>query len=216
MTQTEDGASLQGEVESVLTFVYGLCGVFTFDFEVVSSKTVGLEVEGQRRVGLIQEQVDPGQLNAVPLKHWTQNLSGDIQIKKEAVNYDSYQTFAINCMWPLLLLCHLRVFFFIAGTISVFMSTLRSNLRLKHSLLGSCRGGNKHTVSLHRWGCSSAGPPRACAVCVLSADPQGGSFSLHCLTQTKSRYHYVISSLQRIMVAAAVLHNSLLVSYTFV
>lgn len=47
------------------------CGVFTFDFEVVSSKPVGLEVEGQRRVGLIQEQDDPGQLNAVPLKHWT-------------------------------------------------------------------------------------------------------------------------------------------------
>ena len=44
---------------------------FTFDFQVVSSETVGLKVEGQRRVGLIQEQVDPGQLNAVPLKHWT-------------------------------------------------------------------------------------------------------------------------------------------------
>lgn len=43
---------------------------FTFDFEVVSSKTISLEVEGQRCVGLIQKQVDPGQLNTVPLKHW--------------------------------------------------------------------------------------------------------------------------------------------------
>lgn len=39
---------------------------------------------------------------------------------------------------------HLRVFFFIAGTISVFMSTFRSNLRVKHSLLGSCREGLLH------------------------------------------------------------------------
>lgn len=54
-----------------LSHVMGHVVVFTFDFEVVSSKTVGLEVEGQRRVGLIQEQVDPGQLNAVPLKHWS-------------------------------------------------------------------------------------------------------------------------------------------------
>lgn len=45
--------------------------LFTFDFEVVSSKTIGFEVKGQRRIGLIQEQVDPGQLNAVPLKHRT-------------------------------------------------------------------------------------------------------------------------------------------------
>ncbi len=45
--------------------------VYTFDFEVVSSKSVGLKVEGERRVGLIQEQVDPGQLDAVPLKHGT-------------------------------------------------------------------------------------------------------------------------------------------------
>lgn len=91
MTRTEDRASLQSVVDSVLKFMLGLCVVFTFDFEVVSSKTVGLEVEGQRRVGLIQEQVDPGQLNAVPLKHRTQNLSVNIQIKKkkEAVNYDS-------------------------------------------------------------------------------------------------------------------------------
>lgn len=43
--------------------------VFTFDFEVVSSKTVSLKIEGQWGVGLIQEQVDPGQFNAVPLKH---------------------------------------------------------------------------------------------------------------------------------------------------
>ena len=48
-----------------------MCVFFTFDFEVVSSKPVGLKVERQRRVGLIQEQVDPGQLDAVPLKHWT-------------------------------------------------------------------------------------------------------------------------------------------------
>lgn len=33
---------------------------FTFNFEVVSSKAVSLEVEGERRVGLIQEQVDAG------------------------------------------------------------------------------------------------------------------------------------------------------------
>lgn len=63
VTQTEEKALLQGGVDSVV--------FFTFDFEVVSSKTVGLEVEGQRCVGLIQEQVDAGQLNAVPLKHWS-------------------------------------------------------------------------------------------------------------------------------------------------
>lgn len=44
-------------------------GVYTFDFEVVSSKAVSLEVEGQGGVGLIQEQVDPRQFNTVPLKH---------------------------------------------------------------------------------------------------------------------------------------------------
>lgn len=59
------------------------CGVFTFDFEVVSSKTIGLEVEGQRCVGLIQEQVDPRQLNAVPLKHRCQNLSGNTHINEK-------------------------------------------------------------------------------------------------------------------------------------
>lgn len=54
--------------------------VFTFNFEVMSSKPIGLEIEGQRCVGLIQEQVDTGQLNAVPLKHRTQNLSGNTNI----------------------------------------------------------------------------------------------------------------------------------------
>ena len=43
----------------------------------MSSEAVRLEVEGQRRVGLIQEEVDPGQLDAVPLKHRAQNLSGN-------------------------------------------------------------------------------------------------------------------------------------------
>lgn len=62
---------MQGGVESLLKSMNVSRVVFTFDFEVVSSKPVGLEVEGQRRVGLIQEQVDPGQLNAIPLKHWT-------------------------------------------------------------------------------------------------------------------------------------------------
>lgn len=65
MTRTEDKALAGGGVDLVLHE----WGVFTFDFEVVSPKTVSLKVEGQRRVGLIQEQVDPGQLNAVPLKH---------------------------------------------------------------------------------------------------------------------------------------------------
>lgn len=58
------------------------CFLFTFDFEVVSSKAVGLEVEGQRCVGLVQEQVDPGQLDAVPLEHRVENLAGDAQTKK--------------------------------------------------------------------------------------------------------------------------------------
>lgn len=58
------------------------CFLFTFDFEVVSSKAVGLEVEGQRCVGLVQEQVDPGQLDAVPLEHRVENLAGDTQTKK--------------------------------------------------------------------------------------------------------------------------------------
>lgn len=37
-------------------------------------------------------------------------------------------------------LTHLSVFFFRAGTISVSTSTFRSNLSVKHSLVGSCRG----------------------------------------------------------------------------
>lgn len=57
------------------------CLLFTFDLEVVTSKAVGLEVEGQRRVGLIQEQVDSGQVDAVPLEHRAQNLA-DRQEKK--------------------------------------------------------------------------------------------------------------------------------------
>lgn len=72
---------LQSAAESRMDHVV----VFTFDFEVVSSKTVGLEVEGQWRVGLIQEQVDPGQLNAVPLKHWSKNFSGNKQTKRPLI-----------------------------------------------------------------------------------------------------------------------------------
>lgn len=72
---------LQSAAESCMGHVV----VFTFDFEVVSSKTVGLEVEGQWRVGLIQEQVDPGQLNAVPLKHWSKNFSGSKQTKRPSI-----------------------------------------------------------------------------------------------------------------------------------
>lgn len=59
--------------------------LFTFDFEVVSSKAVGLEVEGQRRVGLIQEQVDAGQVDAVPLEHGAEHLAADTQAKPPAV-----------------------------------------------------------------------------------------------------------------------------------
>lgn len=51
--------------------------VLTFDFEVVASKVVRIKVEGQRRVGLIQEQVDAGHLDPVPFKHRPQNLSGE-------------------------------------------------------------------------------------------------------------------------------------------
>lgn len=43
----------------------------------MTSKVVRFEVEGQRCVGLIQEQVDPGHLDAVPFKHRPQNLSGE-------------------------------------------------------------------------------------------------------------------------------------------
>lgn len=50
--------------------------VLTFDLEVMTSKVVRVKVEGQWRVGLIQEQVDPGHLDPVPFKHRTQNLSG--------------------------------------------------------------------------------------------------------------------------------------------
>lgn len=71
--EPEDGASLHSCTDSVVSF--------TFNFEVVSSKAVGLEVEGQRRVGLIQEQVHPGQLDAVPLEHWTQDLPVNTQPK---------------------------------------------------------------------------------------------------------------------------------------
>lgn len=131
------------------------CFLFTFDFEVVSSKAVGLEVEGQRCVGLVQEQVDPGQLDAVPLEHRVENLAGDAQTKPPAVKCgfgDSCGGAGAAAPPPD---PHPKVFFFIAGTISVLMSTLRSNLRLKHSLLGSCAGGGqkiKTALSLHRWG----------------------------------------------------------------
>ncbi len=42
---------------------------------------------------------------------------------------------------------HLKVFFFTAGTISMLMSIFRSNFRVKHSLLGSCRS-EELTISL--------------------------------------------------------------------
>lgn len=42
----------------------------------MTSKVVRFEVEGQRRVGLIQKQVDAGHLDAVPFKDRTQNLPG--------------------------------------------------------------------------------------------------------------------------------------------
>lgn len=42
---------------------------------------------------------------------------------------------------------HLNVFFFTAGTISMLTSILRSNFRVKHSLLGSYRS-EERTISL--------------------------------------------------------------------
>lgn len=72
-----------------------MSGLFTFNFEVVSSKTVGFKVEGQRCVGLIEEQVDPGQLDAVPLKHRTQHLSGN----KEKSSYIIHQAGNQRFVW---------------------------------------------------------------------------------------------------------------------
>lgn len=119
----------------------------------MSSETVGLKVERQRRVGLIQEQVDPGQLDAIPLKHRPQNLA--VSTWRE----EGFRSRLLSK--PKYIPCgrssHLRVFFFIAGTISVFMSTLRSNLRLKHSLLGSCSRSRSSVRS------QGGGAPSHCA-----------------------------------------------------
>lgn len=127
----------------------------------MSSKAVGLKVEGQRRVGLIQEQVNPGQLDAVPLKHGAQDLTGGRTNKKQPLVVG--RGFNYCCSSSPGAQPHPKVFFFMAGTISVLMSTLRSNLRLKHSLLGSCSdgwgwrcgrvgGGDQTQFTLHRWG----------------------------------------------------------------
>ena len=43
----------------------------------------------------------------------------------------------LDLSFPLRLKPYPSVFFFMAGTISVSMSTFRSNFRVKHSLLGS-------------------------------------------------------------------------------
>ena len=135
---------------SPLTFFLFL----TFNFEVVSPETVRLKVEGQRGVGLVQEQVHPGQLNALPLKHRTQDLSGAHRGDDRAVVVHPHQNTKRHHVWQWegntwipADSTDLRVFFFIAGTISVSMSTFRSNLRLKHSLLGSWR--HNRTLSLH-------------------------------------------------------------------
>ena len=126
----------------------------TFNFEVVSPETVRLKVEGQRGVGLVQEQVHPGQLNALPLKHRTQDLSGAHRGDNRAIVVHPHQNTKRHHVWQWegntwipADSTDLRVFFFIAGTISVSMSTFRSNLRLKHSLLGSWR--HSRTLSLH-------------------------------------------------------------------
>lgn len=138
--------------------------LFTFDFEVVSSKTVGFEVKGQRRIGLIQEQVDPGQLNAVPLKHWAQNLSARVQTK-HTVNYCSNSGNTVSKLSPFPpvlpkgFLFHRRYNFCVNIHVEV---KLEAEALLAGVLQGG--GGNRRTVSLHRWGCS---PLRACVVCEL-------------------------------------------------
>ena len=55
---------------------YGGGEVFslTSHFQVVTPEPVGLEVEGERGVGLGQEQVDLRQLDPLPLKHGSENL----------------------------------------------------------------------------------------------------------------------------------------------
>lgn len=129
---------------SFLCVFYLFTSLITFNFEVVSTKAIGLEVEGEWCVGLVQEQVNPWQLDAVPLKHRTENLSGNSgqQRMKTPCTRQTADNDGPRCR--LTLSSHLSVFFFIAGTISVLMSTLRSNFRLKNSLLGSCSG---HTIS---------------------------------------------------------------------
>lgn len=47
------------------------------------------------------------------------------------------------------------------------------------ALLTGVLQGEQHTVSSHRWGCSTSG------WCCVQTDPQGGSFSLLCLTKTR-------------------------------
>lgn len=42
--------------------------------EVVAAKAVGLEVQGERSVGLIQKQINTGHFNPLPLKDSAQNL----------------------------------------------------------------------------------------------------------------------------------------------
>lgn len=70
-------STLYGTWRTTCTYFQPEKAFLTFDLEVMTSKVVRFEVEGQRRVGLIQEQVDPGHLDAVPFKHRTQNLSGE-------------------------------------------------------------------------------------------------------------------------------------------
>lgn len=106
----------------------------TFHPQVVPPEAVRLEVEGERRVGLVQVDVHLALLDRLPLKDRQQHLPAGTPAPWVP---QGPCTGAVpgRRRWT-----HPRDFFFMAGTISASMSTFRSNFRVKHSLLGSCGG----------------------------------------------------------------------------
>lgn len=136
--------------------------VFTFNFEVVSSKSVGFKAEGQRGVGLIEEQVHLWQLNAVPLKHRTQHLSvdsGNIQFIHDAAWREPH----------------------------VLPSPLTSGFSFSSQGRFLCwcpRWGRTSGWSTPCWGPAES----THAIYTHCTHPQGGSFSPHSQAQTAGRH----------------------------
>lgn len=136
----------------------------------MSSETVGLEVERQRRIRLIQKQVHPGQLDAVPLEHGTQNLSDETQ--NPVLSYKAelpVLVFILPVCSPQRFLFHGRNNFCVYVHVEV-------KLEAEALLTGVLQGEQRHCKF------TEVGLP----VCRLSAHPQGGSFILQCPAQTEN------------------------------